>query len=59
MTRFLAGLTVGLCVGSAAMAIADVFTENGVLRGWTVTKDGKDICNDPFVWHRQKEIDCG
>jgi hypothetical protein len=58
MMRFVAGLMLGLLVGSAAMALADAFTENGVLRGWSVTKDGTDICNDPFVWHRRKEIDC-
>jgi len=58
MMRFVAGLTLGLLAGSAAMALADAFTQDGVLSGWSVTKDGKDVCNDPFVRHRHKEIDC-
>ena len=59
MLRFVAGLVLGLVAGSAALALADAFTENGVLRGWSVTKDGKDVCTNPFVWHQRKEIDCG
>jgi hypothetical protein len=30
----------------------------GYLMGWTVTKDGDEICSMPFVWTATKEIDC-
>ena len=60
MMRFVAGLMLGLCMGgSAAVAAADVFKENGGLRGWSVINDGEDVCTSLFVWHRRREIDCG
>jgi len=58
MKRFVAGLALGFLAASAAMALADGLARDGVLSGWSVTKDGKDVCNDPFVYHRRKEIDC-
>lgn len=31
---------------------------NGWLMGWTVTKDGEEICDSPYVWIGTKEIEC-
>jgi len=58
MMRFAAGLLLGLLLGSAAIAVADAFQQKGVLFGWSVTKNGKDVCTSPFIWPQRKEIDC-
>jgi hypothetical protein len=47
------GLVAGIAVAGATMAIAQVRASvdtNGVLVGYTVQKDGRDICNDPTVY---------
>jgi hypothetical protein len=30
----------------------------GYLQGWTITHDGEEICDDPYVWDASKEIEC-
>ncbi len=47
------GFVAGIAVAGATMAIAQVRASvdtNGVLVGYTVQKDGQDICNDPTVY---------
>jgi len=61
MRKFLLGLACGLVLGFAGTAVASVHIVGdkvGFLMGWTVTKDGNEICDDPYVWSVTKEIDC-
>jgi hypothetical protein len=30
----------------------------GYLTGWTVQINGRDICDDPYVWDATHEIEC-
>ena len=53
MKRFVAGLLLGLTLGGAAVVWAD-----GYMFGWEVTKDGRTICEDPYIWRATKEIEC-
>lgn len=49
----LIGFIAGIAVAGATMAIAQVrasVNTNGVLVGYTVQKDGRDLCNDPTVY---------
>ena len=59
MRRFLFGLACGLTIGTVGTATAaHLVGDNGYLVGWTVTKEGDEICDMPFVWTATKEIDC-
>jgi hypothetical protein len=59
MSRFSLGLAVGLLLGSAVTTFsARMVGEPGFLLGWEVTKDGENICSDPFVWPGTMEIEC-
>jgi len=59
MFRFSIGLVVGLILGTAATSIAAVVAgKDGYLVGWTITKDGEELCSDPFVWTGTMEIEC-
>jgi hypothetical protein len=59
MLRFLSGLIIGVVIGSAVGAFAAVIAgDNGYLLGWTVTKDGEQICSDPFICTGINEIEC-
>jgi hypothetical protein len=53
MRQMIIGLIfgIGLTVGATSLAevIARVDT-NGVLKGYTVQKNGKVVCKDPSVW---------
>ena len=31
---------------------------NGTLTGWSVTHDGEEICDDPYIHDGSKEIEC-
>lgn len=53
MIKFAAGLMIGAAITStAAWALAVSVPTNGILAGYIVQKDGKDICRDPEV-HNQ------
>jgi hypothetical protein len=58
MTRFASGLFVGIVIGTAATAYAVGCFGSGTLSGWTVTKDGEEVCSDPEVDSAGKEIQC-
>jgi hypothetical protein len=57
MKRFIVGFVVGLILGGSTAYAAGVFG-SGYLFGLTVTKDGDDICDSPYVWARTHEIEC-
>ena len=53
MIKFFAGLFIGLSITAAvADGIVTSVPTNGVLEGYIVQKDGKDICRDPVVYNR-------
>ncbi len=52
---FLAGLMLGAVVPVGA---ATVVGNTGYLFYWSVTKDGDEICDSPYVWVSLKEIEC-
>lgn len=55
----LVGFTLGLMTAMALnAAAAQLVGRDGYLDGWTVTKDGDDICDDPYIWKSTKEIEC-
>lgn len=58
MARFIAGLIAGIVLGSIASAYAAGIVGSGSLTGWTVTKDGEEVCSDPDVDRIAKEIAC-
>lgn len=54
MRRFGLGVFCGVLLAGAGAAIAQVVATvdtDGVLQGYTVQKDGRDICRDPMVWN--------
>jgi len=53
MKRLVLGIIIGLILGSVTSVIADGFAFN-----WTVTKNGRVICEDPWIWKSTKEIEC-
>ena len=52
------GLIAGLIMGSSVAAIAARVLGDGYLTGWSVTKDGEEVCTDPHVDPANKEIEC-
>ena len=40
------------------MNAAQVVGTNGYLTGWSVTKDGDEVCSDPYIWTSTREIEC-
>ncbi len=52
---FIAGLLVGAVVPVGA---ATLVGGTGYLSGWTVTKNGREICYMPYVWAGIREIEC-
>lgn len=59
MKNFLYGLLCGVALTSAAAAVAaQVVGSSGYLMGWEITKDGDEICSDPYVWTATREIEC-
>jgi hypothetical protein len=58
MPRFIAGIVIGLVLGVAATSYAAGIFGEGTLSGWSVTKDGEEVCSDPSVDTSAKEIEC-
>ena len=59
MRNFLTGLATGIALAlSGTAAAAGIYGNTGYLMGWTVTKDGNEICYAPFVWVSSREIEC-
>lgn len=59
MRKYITGFLMGLAIGSVAPAAAAVLVGNtGYLSGWSVTKDGDEICYMPYVWTATREIEC-
>lgn len=59
MRKFLTGFAAGILFASAtAAAAASMVGSSGYLRGWTVTKDGEEVCYMPYAWVSTREIEC-
>jgi len=58
MLRFAAGMIVGLVLGGCVSAYAAGCFGSGPATGWTVTKDGDEVCSDPDIEPGSKEIVC-
>jgi len=59
MKKFIAGFFAGIAMTVAVSAFAaKMVGSEGFLMGWEVTKDGEEICSDPYVWASIREIDC-
>jgi hypothetical protein len=58
MAKFIAGLILGCFVTITASAWAAGVFGSGTLTGWSVTKDGEEVCSDPSVDAASKEIEC-
>ncbi|GAB4355717.1 MAG: hypothetical protein Kow0026_15090 [Oricola sp.] len=54
MFRFVLGLALGLGFGIAGSSMAAVYARvetNGILKGYTVQKNGRTVCVDPTAWN--------
>lgn len=58
MAKFIGGVTLGLVLGISATSWAAGVFGTGTLSGWSVTKDGEEVCSDPDVDTAGKEIEC-
>jgi len=58
MTKFFAGFLLGIFLSLAATSWAAGIFGSGTLTGWTVNKDGEEVCSDPSVDAGSKEIEC-
>lgn len=59
MKKFAFGFLAGISLGAVVPAAASAFVGgSGYLSGWTVTKNGTEICYMPYVWSGMKEIEC-
>jgi hypothetical protein len=58
MTKFFIGLVIGLTIGMSATTWAAGCFGTGPAIGWTVIKDGDDVCTDPSINNDSKEIEC-
>lgn len=59
MKKLVIGFMIGLAAGTAVPAVAATLVgSTGYLAGWTVTKDGDEVCYMPFVWTTLREIEC-
>jgi hypothetical protein len=53
MGRFLMGILCGCLMAGAKNAFAQIYAKvdtNGILKGYTVQKNGRIVCKDPQVW---------
>ena len=51
MFKFLFGLFLGISISVAAAQVIAKVDTNGVLKGYIVQKNGKEVCRDPSVWN--------
>jgi hypothetical protein len=59
MTKFFAGLTLGLFIGICVTSYAaTIVGDTPTLEGWTVTYGDNRVCTDPEVNFKDKEIEC-
>jgi hypothetical protein len=59
MRKLTIGFVIGLAAGAAVPAVAaSIVGSTGYLSGWTVTKNGNEICYMPYVWTSIREIEC-
>lgn len=59
MKKFVAGFLAGLATALAVSAFAaKMVGSDGYLVGWDITKDGEEICSDPYIWTSTREIEC-
>ena len=60
MRKFFFGVVLGVFLGSVvgALATAVGFVQDGYWAGWTVTKNGDEICNNPYIWNENQTIEC-
>jgi hypothetical protein len=58
MAKFIGGVVLGLVLGMSATGWAAGVVGSGPLSGWSVTKDGEEVCSDPDVDTASKEIEC-
>lgn len=57
MKKFIAGLILGISIGTVTLLFAD-----GYMMGWVVrveTREGLKVeCEDPYLWSSVQEIEC-
>ena len=59
MKKLTIGFIAGLAFGAAVPAVAaSIVGSTGYLIGWSVTKNGNEICYMPYVWTATREIEC-
>ena len=58
IASFVGGVLVGLMLGVGTVSWASNVFGTGTLTGWSVTKDGEEVCSDPDVDTASKEIEC-
>jgi hypothetical protein len=58
MVRFIAGMALGLALGSSVAALAAGVFGSGSLDGWKVTQGGQEVCVDPDVVQPTRTIEC-
>jgi hypothetical protein len=59
MKKLVIGFMVGLAAGAAVPAVAaSIVGGTGYLSGWTVTKNGEEVCYMPYIWTGIREIEC-
>lgn len=59
MRKFFVGMVAGAAIAcTAPLAAQKMVGRDGYLLGWTVNKDGEEVCSDPWIWTGTMEIDC-